>query len=149
MAGEEATSDCEFGDTLLYLPRRHKKLPQAFDECRNAFGSEKFPKPERTIATESTNSTETTAGLQLRPRATKQSLRRTLGATTEDLQPVICNTVGHATTIVREETSYTRRRTTDERDGRYCRGTRNETTARYVTSTTSVDLDVKFTTTTG
>ena len=71
-----------------------------------------------------------------RPR-TKQSFPHTLGATTEH------------STIVREEKIYARLRTADERDGRHRRGTRNKTTTHYVTSTTSVDIDVKFTTTTG
>ena len=97
--------------------------------------------------TKSTSITKTTTRLQIRPRTVKQSFRHTLGTTTEHLQPVICNTVGHSTTI-RKETIYARLRTTDERDGRYRRGTRNETTMRYTTSTTSVYIDVKFTTTT-
>ena len=99
--------------------------------------------------TKGMNSTETTAGLQIRPRAVEQSFRRTMGTTTEHLQPVVRNTVGYATTTVQEKKVHARFRTTDERDGRHRCGIRNKTTTRYTTSTTSVYIDVKFTTTTG
>ena len=46
--------------------------------------------------TKSTNSTETTTGLQIQPRTVEQSFRRTTGTTTEHLQPIVRNTVGHA-----------------------------------------------------
>ena len=91
----------------------------------------------RTRRAESKNSTATTTGLQLRSCVTKQGFRHTLGATTEHLQPVIRNTVGHTTPIARKETIYTRRWTTDVRDGRHRHGTCNDSTARYVTSTSS------------
>ena len=96
-----------------------------------------------------TNSTETTTGLQIRPRTVEQSFWHTMGTTAEHLQPIVRNTVGYATTTVREKKVHARFRTTDERDGRHRCGTRNKTTPHYTTSTTSVYIDVKFTTTTG
>ena len=99
--------------------------------------------------TKGTNSTDTTTRLQIRTRTVKQSFRRTMGTTTEHLRPIVRNTVGHAATTVREKKVHARFRTTDERDGRHRGGTRNKTTTHYTTSTTSVYLDVKFTTTTG
>ena len=147
---------CELGESLLYLPPQHKKLPKADLRMQTCIWLGKVSETgENYVATETGVQKVRTVRrlqpdfIQIRPRTTKQSFRHTLGAMTEHLQPVICNTVGHATTIVREETIYARLRTTNERDGRHRRGTRNKTTTRYATSTTSVDIDVKFTTTTG
>ena len=138
------------GDLRIWPSHNARNFQKQIYGCINASGSEKFPKPEKTRSQrkEAYKRYEPTR-LQIRLRTTFQSFRHTWGGTTEHLQPVICNTVGHSTTIVREETIYARLRTTDERDGRHRRGTRNKTTTRYVTSTTSVDIDVKFTTTTG
>ena len=99
--------------------------------------------------TKGTNSAETTTGLQIRPRTIEQSFRHTVGTTTEHLQPIVRNTVGCATTTVREKKVHARFRTTNERYGRHRCGTRNKTTTHHTTSTTSVNIDVKFTTTTG
>ena len=57
----------------------------------------------RTRRTKSKKRPETTTGLQIRPRVVKQSFRRTLGATTEHLQPIIRDTVGHATPSNRQK----------------------------------------------
>ena len=67
--------------------------------------------------TKGTNSTETTTGLQIRPRTVEQSFRHTMGITTEHLQPIVRNTVGYATTTVREKKVHARFRTTNERYG--------------------------------
>ena len=77
--------------------------------ARKSFRNRRTLRRNRTRRTESKNSTETTTELQIRPRVTKQSSRRTLSATTEhlQLQPVIRNTVGHATSIVGEVRSLT------------------------------------------
>ena len=139
---------CEFGETLLYLPPQHKKLRKADLRMQKCIWlGEVSETGENYVATE-TGVQKVRTVRRLQPDF-NCDLVLTLGATTEHLQPVICNTVGHATTIVREETIYARLRTTNERDGRHRRGTRNKTTTRYVTSTTFVDIDVKFTTTTG
>ena len=76
--------------------------------ARKSFRNRRKLRRNGNMRTKSTNSTETTTRLQIRSRTGKQSFRRTLGATTEHLQPVICNTVGHATTIAREKTIYAR-----------------------------------------
>ena len=143
-------------NTILYLPPQHKKLPKADLRMQKCIWLGTVSETgENYVATETGVQKVRTARrlqltrLQLRPRATEPGFRHTLGATTKHLQPVIRNTVGHATTIVRKETSYTRLWTTDERDGRHRRGTRNKTTTHYVTSTTSVNIDVKFATTPG
>ena len=143
---------CEFGETLLYLPPQRKKLPKADLRMQKCIWLGKVSETgENYVATESkgTNSTGTTTGLQTRPRAVEQSFRHIMGTTTEHLQPVVRNAVGYATTTVREKKVHTRLRTTDERDGRHRCGTRNKTTTRHTASTTSIYIDVKFTTTTG
>ena len=96
---------CEFGETLLYLPPQHKKLPKADLRMQKCIWLGKVSETgENYVATETGVQKVRTVRrlqvtrLQLRPRATKQSFRHTLGATTKHLQPVICNTVGHATT---------------------------------------------------
>ena len=146
---------CEFGETLLYLPPQHKKLPKADLRMQKCIWLGKVSETWRKLRrngirrTKGTNSTETTTGLQIRPRTVEQSFRHTMGTTTEHLQPIVRNTVGYATTTVREKKVHARFRTTNERYGRHRCGTRNKTTTRYTTSTTSVHIDVKFTTTTG
>ena len=143
---------CEFGETLLYLPPQHKKLPKSrptdaeMHLARKSFRNRRKLRRNGIRRTKGKNSTETTTGLQIRPRTVKQSFRYTMGTTTEHVQPVICDTVGHATTTVREEKVHARFRTTDERDGRHRCGTRNKTSTDYTTSTTSVYINVKFTT---
>ena len=116
---------CEFGKTLLYLvsstttqeTSKSRPTDAEMHLARKSFRSRRKLRRNGNRRANSTNSTEATTRLQIRSRTAKQSFRHTLGATTEHLQPVICNTVGHATTIVREETIYARLRTTDERDG--------------------------------
>ena len=141
---------CEFGETLLYLPPQHKKLPKADLRMQKCIWLGKVSETgENFVATE--------AGVQ-KVRTVRRlqpdfkydlALLNTMGTTTEHLQPVVRNTVGHATTTVREEKAHARFRTTDERDGRHRCGTRNKTTTHYTTSTTSVYINVEFTTTTG
>ena len=41
---------CEFGETLLYLPPQHKKLPKADLRMQKCICSEKFPKPEKSTS---------------------------------------------------------------------------------------------------
>ena len=85
-----------------------------------------------------------------RRKLRRNGIRRTKGSTTtEHLQPIVRNTVGYANTTIREKKVHARFRTTNERYGRHRCGTRNKTTTHYTTSTTSVNIDVKFTTTTG
>ena len=134
---------CEFGETLLYLPPQHKKLPKADLRMQKCIWLEKVSETgENYGRTKGTNSTETTTGLQIRPRTVEQSFRHTMGTTTEHLQPIVRNTVGYATTTVREKKVHARFRTTNERYGRHRCGTRNKTTTHYTTSTTSVHIDV-------
>ena len=134
---------CEFGETLLYLPPQHKKLPKAdlrMQKCiwlGKSFRNRRKLRRNGIRRTKGTNSTETTTGLQILPRTVEQSFRHTMGTTTEHLQPIVRNTVGYATTTVREKKVHARFRTTNERYGRHRCGTRNKTTTRYTTSTTS------------
>ena len=100
---------CEFGKTLLYLPPQHKKLPKADLRMRNR---RRLPR-NGIRRTKGTNSTETTTRLQIRPRTVEQSLRHTMGTTTEHLQPIVRNTVGYATTTVREKKVQHRRQVHD------------------------------------
>ena len=74
---------CEFGETLLYLPPQHKKIPKADLQMQKCIWLEKVSETgENYVATrrtESKNSTETTTRLQPRPRVTSnQSFRHTL-----------------------------------------------------------------------
>ena len=125
---------CEFGETLLYLPPQHKKLPKADLRMQKCIWLGKVSETgENYVATESgvqkvrtVNSAETTTGLQIRPRTIEQSFRHTVGTTTEHLQPIVRNTVGCATTTVREKKVHARFRTTNERYGRHRCGTRNK-----------------------
>ena len=149
-------SVCEFDETLITLSStatqetsKSRPTDAEMHLARKSFQNRRKLRRNGNRRTKGTNSTETTARLQIRSGTVEQSFRHTLGTTTEHLQPVICNTVGHATTIIREETVYARLRTTNERHGRHRRGTCNKTTTHYATSTTSVNIDVKFTTTTG
>ena len=146
---------CEFGETLLYLSittqetSKSRPTDAEMHLARKSFRNRRKLRRNGIRRTKGTNSTETTTGLQIRPRTVEQSFRHTMGTTTEHLQPIVRNTVGYATTTVREKKVHARFRTTDERYGRHRCGTRNKTTTHYTTSATSVYIDVKFTTTTG
>ena len=142
---------CEFGETLLYLPPQHKKLPKADLRMQKCIWLGKVSEPgDYYVATESgVLKVRTVRRLQPDFKYELALLSKVTGAPSEHLQPVVRNTVGYATTTVREKKVHARFRTTDERDGRHRCGTPNKTTARRTTSTTSVYIDVKFTNTTG
>ena len=116
--------------------------------ARNSFRNRRKLRRNGNRRTKCTNSTETTPRLQIRPVLLNKVSGTPWAPRRNTYNPSFA-TLLDTPTIVREETIYARLRTTDERDGRHCRGTRNKTTTRYVTSTASVDIDVKFTTTTG
>ena len=150
-AGEETTSG-QSANLARHYFTFHRNTRNF--QKQTSSGSEKFRNRRKLRRngirrTKGTNSTETTTGLQIRTRTVGQSFRRTMGTTTEHLQPIVRNTVGYAATTVREKKVHARFWTTNERDGRHRCGTRNKTTTHYTTSTTSVYIDVKVTTTTG
>ena len=84
---------CELGDTLYFTFHRNtRNFQKQTYECRNASGSEKLPKPEKSTSQrkQAYRKYEQYADynrLRIRPRTTKQSFRHTLGATTEHIQP--------------------------------------------------------------
>ena len=128
---------CEFGETLLYLPPQHKKLPKADLRMQKCTWLGKVSETgENYVATEQ-GVLRTVRRLQPAFKCDLALLNKVSGtpwAPRWNLQPVIRNTVGLATPSVRTERIYTRRWTTSERDGRHRHGIRNETTTRYVAS---------------
>ena len=94
-AGEETTSEQFANFARHYFTFHHntRNFQKQTYGCRNASGSEKSFRHRRKLRrngirrTKGTNSTETTTGLQIRPRTVEQSFRHTMGTTTEHLQP--------------------------------------------------------------
>ena len=112
---------CEFCETLC-LPStttqetsKSRPTDAEMHLARKSFRNRRKLRRNGIRRTKSTNSTETTTGLQIRPRTVEQSFRHTMGTTTEHLQPIVRNTVGYTTTTVREKKVHARFRTTNER----------------------------------
>ena len=142
---------CEFGETLLYLPPQHKKLPKADLRMQKCIWLGKVSETgQNYVATESgVQKVRTVRRLQPDFRHDLALLNKVSGTPWAPRRNTFRNTVGYATTTVREKKVHSRFWTTDECDGRHRCRTRNKTTTHYTTSTTSIYIDVKFTTTTG
>ena len=107
---------CEFGpSTTTQETSKSRPTDAEMHLARKSFRNRTKLRRNGIRRTKSTSSTEATTGLQIRPRAVEQSFRHTMGTTTEHLQPIVRNTVGYATTTVRERKAHARFRTTDER----------------------------------
>ena len=141
---------CEFGETLLYLPPQHKKLPKAELRMQKCIWLEKVSETgENDVATESgVQKVRTARRLQPDFKYDLALLNKVSGTPwaprRNTYNPSFATLLDTQLQTVREKKVHARFRTTDERDGRHRCGTRNKTTTHYTTSTTSVYIDVKL-----